>query len=282
MINDPVTDLSVSEHFRDDKARTSKGDVLGAVCLDSAEENACIDNVQRALTRIAMYRVIRIRRPSGVSVLDYGCGTGRWVDFLRGYGFRYTGVDLSAGLLTIAKRQHPNTEFRKVDGQSIPYGDAQFDVVWSIAVVHHNPPDRQEHLLAEFSRVIRSGGVLVLLEGTGRNSEAGLYYPRPRQDWTALAQRHGLSRRWRRGACYFIFRSIGEAVRRRAVATSTRTSRGAVSDARLLSPGTPAWIRFAARLDGMLCPRLAGLLPPPVHRRAIMVFEKASEHRGGA
>ena len=282
MIVHPVTDLSVCEQFWDEKARTSRGDVLGAVCLDSAEENSCIDHVQRALARSAMQRVIRIRRPNGPSVLDYGCGTGRWVDFLSGYGYRYTGVDLSAGLLTIAQRQHPDIEFRKVNGRYIPYGDAQFDVLWSIAVVHHNPPDRQDRILAEFSRVIRDGGVLVLLEGIGQNSQAGLYYPHSRHDWTALAHRHGLSRRWSRGACYFIFRSFGEAVRRRAAAMNTRISRPAASDTRSLSPRTPAWIRFAARLDGMLCPHLAGLLPPPLHRRAIMVFEKATGHRGAA
>ncbi len=250
MIEHPVTDLSVCEQFWDEKARTSRGDVLGAVCLDSAEENSCIDHVQRALARSAMHQVMRMRRPNGAAVLDYGCGTGRWVDFLRGHGYRYTGVDLSAGLLTIAQRRHPNTELRKVDGQSVPYGDAQFDVIWSIAVVHHNPPDRQDRILAEFSRVIRDGGVLVLLEGIGRNSEAGLYF--------------------------------GEAVRRRAAAMNTRISRPAASDTRSLSPRTPAWIRFAARLDGMLCPHLAGLLPPPLHRRAIMVFEKATGHRGAA
>jgi len=275
----PVSELSICEQFWDDQARMRKGDVLGAVALDSAEESSCIDRVQHALARSAMHRVIRVRRPAGTSVLDYGCGTGRWVDFLRGYGYRYAGVDLSAGMLAMAQRQHPDTEFRKVNGQAIPYGDACFDVVWSIAVVHHNPPARQEHILTEFTRVIRDGGVLVLLEGIGRNSETGIYYPRPPNDWTALAQRHGLSRRWSRGACYFVFRTIGEAVRRRATAARVKTSRVAASDP---NPRTPGWIRCAARLDGMLCPRLAGLLPPPLHRRAIMVFEKATGHRGAA
>ncbi len=263
------SELSDLEDFWDEKARASGADSLKAVCLDTAEENSCIDRVQHALARSAMDRIRRIRDLTGAAVLDYGCGIGRWVDFLRARGCRYTGVDLSSDMLAMARRRLPDAEFRKVDGRAIPYGDNSVDLIWSIAVVHHNPPERQEQMIAEFARALRDGGMLVLFEGVGRShlSEPGIYYPRTRSGWTVLAERHHLCPVWSRGARYFIFRSLGEALRRSGGRGSTAASR------------QPALIRWAARLDGVLCPRLAGFLPPSLQRRAIMVFVKRATQR---
>jgi len=262
MVDQLAPQLSDREQYWDHKVAQTGGDPVRAVCRDTAEENSCIDRVQRALARSAMNRIRRTRGQTGAGVLDYGCGTGRWVDFLRGYGCEYTGVDLSSAMLAVARRGHPDAEFRKGDGLVVPYGDGRFDVIWSVAVVHHNPPDGQEHLLAEFARVLRPGGILVLLEGVGRSprAESGIYFPRTRSGWAALAHRHGLFWRWSRGASYFLLRSMGERLQRRRGPT--------------IGGGNSVWLRWAARVDSVLCPWLVGVLPPPFQRRAIMVFEK--------
>ena len=270
-----------AENLWDEKARTSANDALRAGCLDTPEENTCIDRVQRALARRALEEIRRIRQVSGAAVLDYGCGSGRWADFLQAYGCVYTGVDLSAGMLDIARRQHPDIDFRKTNGLVIPHGNKVFDLVWSVAVVHHNPPARQETLLAEFVRVLQDGGVVVLLEGVGAGSRppGRLYYPRTRSAWSALAQRHGLFLRWRCGASYFALRWLAEVLWRRigtgegAPATREDPGGGHAS-----SPRKAAWLRLAARVDGVLCPQLVGRLPPPLQRRVIMVFQKRSVH----
>ncbi len=277
MVDQPRCELSDTERFWDEKARTSQGDPLKAVCRDSVEENECIDRVQRTLARSAMERIGRIRRLTGAALLDYGCGSGRWVDVLRRHGCRYTGVDISAAMVAIARREHPDTEFRKIDGVITPYADASFDLVWSVAVVHHNPPDRQEQMLGEFVRVLRDGGVVVLLEGVGRSNPSGegIYYPRTRDGWTALAARHGLSCRWRRGASYFALRFVSEAVARRIAAARARLgSRVGLPGGRTPDPSKAPCTRWAARVDAALWPHLAGFLPPPLQRRVIMVFEK--------
>jgi SAM-dependent methyltransferase len=226
-----------------------------------------------------MERIRRIRHLSGAAVLDYGCGSGRWADFLRAYGCLYTGVDLSAGMLKIAQRQHPDIEFRKTNGLVVPHGNKIFDLVWSVAVVHHNPPDRQEKLLAEFVRVLHDGGFLVLLEGVGSGGRppARLYYPRTRSAWSALAQRHGLSLRWRCGASYFALRWLVEVLWWRIEAGGgALAAREGAGGGFTNSPRKAAWLRFAARVDAVLCPQLVGCLPPPLQRRVIMVFQKRS------
>lgn len=267
-----------AEHLWDEKARSSGNDALRAGCRDTAEENTCIDRVQRTLARRAMERIRRLRRLSGTAVLDYGCGAGRWADCLRAYGCLYTGVDLPAGMLEIVRRQHPDIEFRK-NGLVVPYGNRTFDLVWSVAVVHHNPPARQEKLFAEFARVLHNGGFLVLLEGVGPDGRPPepLYYPRTRSAWSALAQRHGLSLRWRCGASYFALRWLAEGLWWRIGAGGgARATREGAGGGLANSPQAAAWLRLAARVDAVLCPQLVGCLPPPLQRRVIMVFQKRS------
>jgi SAM-dependent methyltransferase len=267
-----------AEHFWDDQARTSGHDALRAGCRDTADENTCIDRVQRTLARRAMERIRRLRRLRGAAVLDYGCGSGRWAEFLRAYGCLYTGVDLSAGMLEIARREHPDIEFRKTNGLAVPYGSRSFDLVWSVAVVHHNPPDRQEKLVAEFVRVLHDGGFLVLLEGVGVGGRPSgpLYYPRTRSDWSALAQRHGLSLRWGCGGSYFALRWLAEMLGRIGAGGGAHAAQEAMDSGLAHSPRKAAWLRLAAGVDAVLCPCLVGCLPPPLQRRVIMVFEKRS------
>jgi len=56
---------------------------------------------------------------SGMSVLDIGCGFGDFYGWLRRHGFdvRYTGVDINATLVDIAKGNHPDAEFVVADLQ---------------------------------------------------------------------------------------------------------------------------------------------------------------------
>jgi ubiquinone/menaquinone biosynthesis C-methylase UbiE len=52
--------------------------------------------------------------------------------------------------------------FRTYDGRSIPYPDQFFDTVISVYVVHHIKD--QSAVLAEMNRVLKPGGVLILVE----------------------------------------------------------------------------------------------------------------------
>jgi SAM-dependent methyltransferase len=261
MTKDASVEVADCAHFWDEQARNSGGDPNRAVCLDSAEENLAIDRVQLALLTGAMDRICDAKDFTGASVLDFGCGAGRWVPLLKSYGCRYAGVDLSSGMLDIARLQHPGADFRAVDGYGIPYDDRTFDLAWSIAVIHHNPPDKQGRILAELARVLRDGALLVALEGIarGRGSNEGIYHPRTGKGWRELAAQHGLRLRWRRGARYFILAAGGHALHGRQI--GVRAS---------------FWTRFAAKVDSVLCPHLNGLLPPVLQTRAVMVFEKDS------
>ncbi|HSO98411.1 MAG TPA: class I SAM-dependent methyltransferase [Solirubrobacteraceae bacterium] len=92
------------------------------------------------------------------SVLDVGCGEGvltaQWAQAL-GDG-RIVGIDLEDPKLhsVWATRQRANLEFRTVDSQTLPFADAEFDLVAAIEALEHIPDP--ERTVAEMARVARS------------------------------------------------------------------------------------------------------------------------------
>ena len=57
-------------------------------------------------------------------------------------------------------------QFLAANGLRLPFADAGFDAVWMAFVLHHVPYDEQWRVLDEIGRVLRPGGVFLLLEDT--------------------------------------------------------------------------------------------------------------------
>src|SRR5438132_891849 len=63
---------------------------------------------------VAMYRELTTRH--GGAVLELGCGTGRVAVPLAEAGLEVTGVDLSAGMLAVAKKRAGKSTLKCVEG----------------------------------------------------------------------------------------------------------------------------------------------------------------------
>ncbi len=249
---------------------------MRAVCLDDAADNACIDRVQRVLLKAAVRKLEERESLYGKPVLDYGCGTGRWVPFLQRLGCRYSGVDIAREMLEIARRRHPEADLKRVGDAGLPYADRSFDLVWSIAVVHHNPHGAQEKIVAEMGRVLKDDGALLLFEGLGAmHPSSPVYYPRPLPEWLALAGRHGMECSWYRGTSYFILRSF-IAHLARGTAGSFDTTAGSGTGRPEARPAS--WRSLVRRIDAIVDPCLLSLLPQKHHTRAAMLFRKHSAY----
>lgn len=100
----------------------------------------------------------------GRRLLEIGCGMGTdLASFARG-GAEVFAVDLTTRHLNIA-RQRLETENRSVrlvrsDGESLPFPDRSFDVVYSFGVLHHTPGT--EAAVDEVWRVLKPGGKAIV------------------------------------------------------------------------------------------------------------------------
>jgi SAM-dependent methyltransferase len=54
--------------------------------------------------------------------------------------------------------------YRSYNGERLPYENGAFDLVFTICVVHHVPPQQWRAFVAELARVVRPGGALVVME----------------------------------------------------------------------------------------------------------------------
>ena len=98
--------------------------------------------------------------PPGCEVLDAACGTARHGVAIAARGHRLTGIDRSPPMLEKARAKLPDATFLEGDLEALPVADAAFDaVVCGLALVHLPALER---VMAEFARVLRPGGRLIV------------------------------------------------------------------------------------------------------------------------
>ena len=113
-------------------------------------------------------------------VLEVGVGVGRWAASFDLARTRFSGVDISEGMVEAARVNFPECRFDLLGEESIlPYGDESFDLTFSVTVMHHNPTQTKRALIAEMWRVTRPGGRLMFLEDfvSGGWSTMSTVYP---------------------------------------------------------------------------------------------------------
>ena len=118
-------------------------------------------------------------------MLEVGVGLGTdFVCFVRA-GAEATGIDLTeAAVAAVRDRlalEGLEAELRVADAEALPFGDGEFDLVYSWGVLHHTP--NTEQALNEVRRVLNPGGEARIM----------LY---SRRSWVALGVwlRHGVLR----------------------------------------------------------------------------------------
>ncbi len=101
---------------------------------------------------------------SQLELLDVGCGIGNLHPFFTGKVRSITGVDVSAECIATARQRNPSVVYRSYDGERLPFDDACFDVAFTICVMHHVLPQQWPTFARELRRVIKPGGIGLVLE----------------------------------------------------------------------------------------------------------------------
>ena len=94
--------------------------------------------------------------PAGRDVLEVGCGTGHWLDFLRRAGASVHGIDSSAGMLRIARTLVPAALLVRGFAEALPVRSERVDRIFCINALHHFTDPSA--FFGEARRILRSTG----------------------------------------------------------------------------------------------------------------------------
>ncbi len=102
--------------------------------------------------------------PPPASILDLGCGAGQIAAAIEQMGYRVTACDFAEEMIDIARRHHAGTAVKwvclKSDWKVLPFENGSFDTIVASSVFEYLVDVR--NVVAELSRVLRAGGVLLL------------------------------------------------------------------------------------------------------------------------
>lgn len=102
---------------------------------------------------------------SEATILDVGCGSGDDLRQLVRYGARseqVVGVDVLVDRLSKARDLSPHLRFELIDGTSLPFPDASFDLVLQSTVFSSIlDPHTQQRLAQEMRRIVKPMGRIV-------------------------------------------------------------------------------------------------------------------------
>jgi ubiquinone/menaquinone biosynthesis C-methylase UbiE/DNA-binding transcriptional ArsR family regulator len=139
-----------ADYFRANAARWHS---IRSLYIDESEVEAALADI--------------IGRAEPRDLLDIGTGTGRILEVLAGQAEQALGIDQSREMLAIARVNLErtgleNARVRLGDMYQLALPDASFDAVVIHQVLHY--ADRPAAVIAEAARVLRPGGILVIVD----------------------------------------------------------------------------------------------------------------------
>jgi len=92
---------------------------------------------------------------------DLGCGPGRLTGHLASLGLDVFGVDLSPGMVDVARRAHPELRFEVGSLAALELADGCLAGALAWYSLIHTPPELLPSVVAELVRVLAPGGRLL-------------------------------------------------------------------------------------------------------------------------
>ena len=133
-------------------------DVLAGLYADRLA--GALDRMPAERAVLSLFCDLTLAAGQGTGVGDIGCGTGRLEPYLAAKGLSPRGIDLSPGMIRVARRDHPGFDFGVADLRALPFANASLaGVVCWYSLMYLAPSDRPA-AFGELARVLRPGGYL--------------------------------------------------------------------------------------------------------------------------
>lgn len=124
------------------------------------------------------YLISRCKLKKGAAILELGCGRGDFIAAFANAGMNVTAVDLADEFpaeLRNSRKSQREIFYGGINLESdiLPFENDSFDVVFSKSVLEHlqNP----EHYIKESKRVLKSGGILILMVPDWQSTQCIFY-----------------------------------------------------------------------------------------------------------
>jgi SAM-dependent methyltransferase len=150
---------------------------------------------------------------AGRQVADVACGEGYGSALLAGAATSVVGLDIAAEAIEHARRSYAhlqNLRFEAGSAIALPLADASLDAVVSFETIEHLPREDQPRMVAEFARVLREDGLVILSAPNPAEYSAARNYSNPfhrhepdRGELAALLRAAFPVQRWFRQRRYF-------------------------------------------------------------------------------
>jgi ubiquinone/menaquinone biosynthesis C-methylase UbiE len=118
--------------------------------------------------------------PNSGHVLDAGCGVGIPVSqFLVKKGFKVTGIDISKKMVELAKQNVPEAIFYQKNILTLDFPDNSFDGIICVFTLWHIPRADHSFIIANFHRMLKDGGILVINTGIYESEGMSEFFGEP-------------------------------------------------------------------------------------------------------
>ena len=101
-----------------------------------------------------------IRSNNYKTILEAGCGTGRWISSLEDTSKKIFGLDYSFDMMKISKSDNTHLNLVNADAVHIPFKDNFFDLIFCVNAIHHFLD--KEKFISECKRTLVKSGMLAV------------------------------------------------------------------------------------------------------------------------
>lgn len=189
-------DLLQVKRYWDERARifSEKDEFRAATPIDF---NKTTYKLWFRLQSLSFIRATKVplRELENKKIMDFGCGIGRWCEYLSYFGARCIGVDISREMLEIAqKRRNNRTEFYDFSVFPFPDYDKQFDYALAFNVLHTmNNLDDIKSSIGLLSGIIKTGGrIAAIIYIPNKNQKTEFIFNSSAEEWEAYFKANDL------------------------------------------------------------------------------------------